>query len=225
MTPDMFGKILTSEPGTAVPTPIKLLIAVLVGFLLAGVYLYTHGGRRFRQSFIQSIPLLTVIAAGVTIVIGDNLVRAFGLIGAVAIVRFRTAIRNTRDMTYIFLLIVLGMSCGLGRFWLVAALLSLYTAMALVMYRTNFAGGSVRRRSLLLTVDVENISNFQSFLKENFTSCFEQIRLQSVHSEKNRIRLEYRVVMAPATKPLNLLKQMISMNQGHFGEIKLEVAD
>jgi hypothetical protein len=46
--------------------------------------------------------------------IGDNLARSFGLVGAVSIIRFRVAVKPPMDMAFIFLIIVLGMACGLG---------------------------------------------------------------------------------------------------------------
>jgi len=223
--PDFLGKLLTSEPIEPARTALALSVALLAGIILSLVYLYTHRGRRYRQSFIQTIPLLTVIAAGVTILIGDNLARAFGLIGAVAIIRFRTAIRNPRDMTYVFLVIVMGMSCGLGQFWLVGLIMLVYVTIAVAMTRLDYGGDCISRRRYRLQVDVENMSDFQTFLRENLTGSFDQIRLESVGSAKGRFRLEYRVVLRHSVKPLNFAKQIVSMNQNHFKNFRIESLD
>ena len=66
---------------------------------------------------MHSIIYIGVVMAGAMMMISSNMVVAFGLLGAVSIVRFRTAVSNPIDMSYIFLGIVVGISCGLGFFF------------------------------------------------------------------------------------------------------------
>lgn len=97
----------------------SVLIALLVSFALGLVVTYTHRtsvpDRRVSASLQASLALLPVVAALVLLVIGDSLARAFSLVGALAIVRFRTRLRTTWDITFIFLALAAGIGCGVGK--------------------------------------------------------------------------------------------------------------
>jgi hypothetical protein len=91
-----------------------LLLAFLLGQVLAWTYMWTHVGVSYSRSYTQSLVLLTMIVALVMLVIGDNLVTAFGLIGALAIIRFRNVLKSTRDLVFVFICLVVGMATGSG---------------------------------------------------------------------------------------------------------------
>ena len=74
-----------------------LLLAFLLAQCAAWVYVYTHMGLSYSKAFVQSIILLSIIVSMGMMVIGNNIVVAFGLIGAFAIVRFRNVLKDTRD--------------------------------------------------------------------------------------------------------------------------------
>lgn len=94
---------------------LSLLAAFVIGQLVAWVYIRTHSGVSYSRSFAQSLVLLTIIASLVMFVIGNSIVAAFGLIGALAIIRFRNVLKDTRDTVFIFLTLVLGMAIGSQR--------------------------------------------------------------------------------------------------------------
>ncbi len=94
---------------------LALLSAFVIGQFVAFVYVRTHAGVSYSRAFAQSLVLLTVIAALVMSVIGNSIVAAFGLIGALAIIRFRNVLKDTRDTAFIFLTLVLGMAIGSQR--------------------------------------------------------------------------------------------------------------
>ncbi|MEM6566867.1 MAG: DUF4956 domain-containing protein [Planctomycetota bacterium] len=93
----------------------SLLIAAFIGLGVAWVYLKTHHGLSYSRGFTQSLVVLTMAAALLIFVIGDSLVTAFGLLGALAIVRFRNVLKDTRDTVFVFLALVLGMAVGTQR--------------------------------------------------------------------------------------------------------------
>ncbi|MDA1264807.1 MAG: DUF4956 domain-containing protein [Planctomycetota bacterium] len=94
---------------------ISLLLAFAIGQVIAIVYARTHHGLSYSRSFTQSLVLLVIIAALVMFVIGDDVVAAFGLIGALAIIRFRNVLKDTRDTAFVFMSLVLGMAVGAER--------------------------------------------------------------------------------------------------------------
>lgn len=91
---------------------LSLLLAFVLGQVLAWVYYFTHSGLSYSKTFVQSLVVVTVVVALIMVVIGNNIVRAFGLMGALAIIRFRNVVKDTRDMVFIFCTLVVGMAAG-----------------------------------------------------------------------------------------------------------------
>lgn len=94
--------------------------AVITGFLFLS-YRLSHSGSIYSAKFNVSLVALTVITTTVMIVIGNNLALSLGMVGALSIVRFRTAIKDSRDTVYIFWAIVVGICCGSGDYLIAAA--------------------------------------------------------------------------------------------------------
>lgn len=105
-------------PGTPAMTLEGVLLALLMAFILgqgiAWCYVWTHHGVSYSRNFAQALILVCLIVAMVMSVIGTNLVAAFGLLGALSIIRFRTPVRDTRDTAFIFLSLACGMAVGMG---------------------------------------------------------------------------------------------------------------
>lgn len=95
---------------------LALLLAFVIGQTVAWIYIWTHSGLSYSRSFSQSLVMLTIIATMVMYVIGNNVVAAFGLMGALAIIRFRNVLKDTRDTAFVFMSLVLGMATGSQRF-------------------------------------------------------------------------------------------------------------
>ena len=94
----------------------------MAGFIVAGVYVVGMGRKRGDAATLPTtLVLLTVVIAIVTMVIGSNLARAFGVVGALSIVRFRTIVEDTRDTAFVIFAVVIGMAIGAG-YALLAAL-------------------------------------------------------------------------------------------------------
>ena len=93
---------------------LNLFVALLCGLIISVVYRFVYNGPSYSANFVNSITLLTLITALVIMVIGNNLARAFGLVGAMSIIRFRTAVRDTLDIVFIFYSLAIGMACGVG---------------------------------------------------------------------------------------------------------------
>jgi hypothetical protein len=108
----------------------RLVMAFLLGVLVAQIYRRTTGagpGPAFRVTLV----LLTILITAVTQVIGDNVARAFSLVGALSIVRFRTVVRDTRDTAFVIFAVTVGMAMGAGDLWVaLLALLVVGTAAA-----------------------------------------------------------------------------------------------
>lgn len=95
---------------------LSLVLAFVLGQVIAWVYYVTHSGLSYSRSYVQALILITVVIAMVMTVIGNNIITAVGLMGALAIVRFRNIIKDTRDIAFIFCSLVVGMAAGSHRY-------------------------------------------------------------------------------------------------------------
>lgn len=93
---------------------LRLLAAFIIGCFIYLSYMISHEGSIYSRKFNVSLVALTLITTIVMIVIGNNIALSLGMVGALSIVRFRTAIKDSRDTIYIFWTIVVGICCGAG---------------------------------------------------------------------------------------------------------------
>jgi len=92
---------------------LSISIAFCLGQLIAGVYVATFRGLSYSRSFVQAIPLGAVITSMLMLAIGDSIAAGIGLAGGLSIVRFRTTMRDPRDMVFVFGGLGVGIACGL----------------------------------------------------------------------------------------------------------------
>ena len=106
---------MMETPLSAATMGARLGIAAALGLIVAVVYRLSHGRlARDSRTLVGTLVLLTVLLAMVTMVIGDSVARAFGLVGALSIVRFRTVVDDTRDTAFVIFAVVVGMAVGTG---------------------------------------------------------------------------------------------------------------
>jgi hypothetical protein len=143
MTINQLWKILEGTPltgGWFTPENVilSLLLAFVLGQVIAWVYYFTHSGLSYSKTYVQSLILVTVVVAMVMAVIGDNIIRAFGLMGALALVRFRNVVKDTRDIVFIFCSLVVGMAAGSQRYAIAVIGTAILSIIALYLYLTGF---------------------------------------------------------------------------------------
>ena len=95
---------------------IRVLVAAALGLVIFFSYWISHAGTIYSQKFNVTLVTLTVLTATVMMVIGSSIALSLGMVGALSIVRFRTAIKDARDTTYIFWAIICGICCGVAQF-------------------------------------------------------------------------------------------------------------
>src|SRR5687767_15799272 len=121
------------------PTPppaivlLRLVAALALGALVALVYRLTRTVSDDARSFTGTLVLLSILIAMVTQVIGDNVARAFSLVGALSIVRFRTVVRDTQDTAFVIFAVGVGMAVGAGYPWLAVAGIAVVAIAAFAM--------------------------------------------------------------------------------------------
>lgn len=140
---------LALTPGDIV---LSLLLALGLSFVVAMVYRFSLGARLAEPSLQLSFVVLAMVGAMVMLVIGDNLARAFSLVGALAIVRFRTRLRSPWDISFVFLALSVGIACGV-MVYKVAIIGTAMISLAIVALNV-LPIGSVRQPVYALRFDV-----------------------------------------------------------------------
>lgn len=124
---------------------LHILVASLLGIVIYISYYFTHAGGVYSKKFNVSLVMLTVLTATVMTVIGNNIALSLGMVGALSIVRFRTAIKDSRDTTYIFWTIIVGICCGVGDY-------TVATAGSFVVFLLMLALGRVKNDNRILLI-------------------------------------------------------------------------
>lgn len=97
---------------------VRLALALVFGGGVAVVYRFSHGREKDNGlALTTTLVLLSVLIAMVSMVIGDSVARAFSLVGALSIVRFRTVVEDTRDTAFVIFSVIVGMAAGAGLYW------------------------------------------------------------------------------------------------------------
>lgn len=96
---------------------LNLGVATFIGVCIYVSYYISHIGTVYSKKFNVSLVMLTILTAMVMTVIGNNVALSLGMVGALSIVRFRTAIKDSRDTAYIFWTIIVGICCGVSDYF------------------------------------------------------------------------------------------------------------
>jgi uncharacterized membrane protein YhiD involved in acid resistance len=132
--PELFRQsLLDFEAIPPVVVLVRLLAALLLGGVVGLIYRTSRSSSEVAPTFTATLVLLSILIAMVTQVIGDNVARAFSLVGALSIVRFRTVVRDTQDTAFVIFAVAVGMAVGAGYPWLAVAGLVVVAIAAFAM--------------------------------------------------------------------------------------------
>ncbi|MFG1780401.1 DUF4956 domain-containing protein [Micromonospora sp. NPDC049048] len=160
---------------------IALSLSFLLSTAIGWVYRFTHRNISYSQSYVQTLVILGMLISLIMLVVGSNIARAFALVGALSVVRFRNAIKETRDVGFIFLVMGVGMACG-TRFYTLAVVAAVAIGLViLVMYRFNWFASQVQRQVVKVQVppDGDHTEAIQDVLIRH-TSEFELVSMETI---------------------------------------------
>lgn len=165
---------------------LNISMAAVLGFLIFISYFITHRGTIYSKKFNASLVVLTVLTGTVMTVIGNNIALSLGMVGALSIVRFRTAIKDSRDTVYIFWTIIVGICCGVGDF-MVAVVGSIITFIVL------FILGAIKNDNRMLII-IRGARNKQSIVTGYIFKTFKNKAILRVkNTTENTMELIYEV--------------------------------
>jgi hypothetical protein len=187
---------------------VRLIIAALLGSVVAWIYRRTRKSTDLIASFPTTLVLLAILIAMVTQVIGDNVARAFSLVGALSIVRFRTVVRDTQDTAYVIFSVVVGMAVGAQNHWVGIVGLVVVGAAAFVMMRRSDAAPDAQP-AFLLTLRLAIGHDLDALLQ--VLDRFVQARdLLSIATAKQGVSIDvtYETRLRPHASPNELVKTL-----------------
>jgi len=133
----------TLQNNTENPTIQGVLFTVLCAFLLSSMLAFTYSRTSRTVSrpdhFIQAMMLISVVAATVMLAIGDSLARGLGMLGALAIIRFRTTLRDPRNMAFMFAALATGIASGVLGFMIAIVGTTTFCLMAVILRFSPFS--------------------------------------------------------------------------------------
>ncbi len=127
---------------------INIILSFFLGLFISYIYKITHKGMSYSQSFMITNIFIALIVCMVIMIIGNNIARAFALVGALSIIRFRTVIKDTKDIAYIFWSLASGMAAGTGSYFIAIIGSIIISIVAIVLFKTNY--GSIYKSEFLL---------------------------------------------------------------------------
>lgn len=187
---DIFNQTGNAPVLNSLPTIIiNLLLAAVLGIVIAKTYKTTHRGISYSMSYAFSIVLITIIVAFVMMVIGTNVARAFTLLGAFTLIRFRTAVKDPKDTAFIFLALVAGLAVGATDYTLAITGTIVICLVALVLNSVNFGSLLKLEQVMYLTVDPKVVD--QKDLEVVLRSVFRDITIINVNYNEMKKKLQY----------------------------------
>jgi hypothetical protein len=209
--PEFLRTAFASQPIAPQDVALRLIAALLLGLLVAWIYRRTRPEGDIAESFPGTLVLLSVLIAMVTQVIGDNIARAFSLVGALSIVRFRTVVRDTQDTAFVIFAVVVGMAVGASALW-VAGLGLVIVAAAAFLMRLRGASGAVSEgpAPYLLHVRLGLGHDVEALLAGTLETHLAARRLQSMNTAKQGLSIDvtYGVALRKAASAEALVKAL-----------------
>ncbi|MEH1011802.1 DUF4956 domain-containing protein [Micromonospora sp. CPCC 206060] len=193
---------------------IALSLSFLLSAVIGWVYRATHRNVSYSQSYVQTLIILGMLISLIMLVVGSNIARAFALVGALSVVRFRNAIKETRDVGFIFLVMGVGMACG-TRFYTLAVVAAVAISLIiLVMYRFNWFALNVQRQ--VVKVQVPAGANHTADIRDvlvRYTTEFELVSMESIRAGA-LTELMYTVRLKKGGEPGDLITALGERNSG-----------
>jgi hypothetical protein len=202
-------------PIQPIPSPDPPTIALILGgsmalaIAVAWIYKGTHRGLSYSQSFQFSLVIIGMLGSAVMMVARVSLINALGLFGVFALVRFRTIVKDTKDMAYILWVLVLGVAMGTQQYALAVLTMATVGIVIVVLTRLNF-GLATRHESVvrLITSPQEDDSLDTAALEHVLRDLTDTFTLLSAHVHGTRTEVSYGIRPKRGTSPLAVVERL-----------------
>lgn len=183
-------------------------LSVWVGLL----YRWTHKGVNYNQGYVQTLVVMWGIIAMIMLIVGSDVAKAFTMMGAFSIIRFRNNMKETRDIGFIFLVMAIGMAMG-TKLYLLAALGALVmSAIIYGMYRFDWFAEKRKGRILTIRIAPKKFEDglFDEIFEEYWVKA-EFLGYEGVKKE-NLIQVSFGVSLGEETKVSEFISALQEKN-------------
>lgn len=207
--PEWLNQTLSGQSDlSATEMAVRLVVALFCGLLVAVILQLVRPRNAIAPTFPATLVLLTILCAMLPQIIGENVAWAFGLVGALSIVRFRTVIEDTKDISFVIFAVLVGMAVGAGRLQVAAIGIPIVGFAAFLMKPRGDAASFGARSTLSIRVGVgrkpEEVVRpvFETYLKRfNLVSG-------SVGRQGTTLDLKYDIQLRPEIEPTDLIDEL-----------------
>lgn len=169
----IFETAVTDTTITATTLLLALIVSFSLGVFMSIVYMNTNKNKGYSQDFAITLVILPAVVTVIILLVGTNVARAFSLAGAFSIIRFRSALENPKDITYVLFSMAIGLACGMGYLAYATITAIMICIVLTVIELSNFGYPKTTNKLLKITIpenlDYEN--TFESILKK-YTNSF-----------------------------------------------------
>lgn len=173
----------------------NLLVAFISGFIISAVYRMAGKGPNYSINYLNSLIILSMITCVIIMIIGNNLARAFGLVGAMSIIRFRTAVKDILDIIFIFFALAVGMAAGVSLHFVAVSSAVLIGIVFIMLSKLDFI--YPKRKEILVQFTFESFgSEKKPYLPlfKKYCRNYDLINVKSM-GENALLELSYYVYM------------------------------
>jgi uncharacterized membrane protein YhiD involved in acid resistance len=207
---ERYGDLSTSF--TLLDVAMVFFLSFVLSLCVGWVYRATHRGVSYSQTYVHTLVLFGTVVAFIMLIIGSNIARAFTLVGALSIVRFRHAVKESRDIAFVFMVMAVGMACG-TRFYMLAAFGTICLSGAvLLMTKLDMFAKVIRERILIVRVPSE--LKYDAVFAEVFRSFLDEFSLISLETvgEGQFQEAVYSVVLRPRAEADRFIEAVRAAN-------------
>ncbi len=186
--------------------------ALLLGWVISMVYLRTHKAESYSSGFTVSLIILPAIISVIIMLIGNNIARAFSLAGAFSLIRFRSSPGDSKDITYVFFTLAVGLGCGMGYLAFAAVVTVVMSLVMILLHRTNFAVKEKNNMQLKITIPEDlNYSGLFDEILDQYTTDWELLRVKTTDFG-TLFQLEYAINLKSKTDSKKFIDELRCRN-------------
>ncbi|UCE06654.1 MAG: DUF4956 domain-containing protein [bacterium] len=187
---------------------LSFLLAFLLSSIIAMIYERTFQGLSYSRGLVQSMILGSIVSCLLMIAIGDNIARGIGIVGSLAIIRFRTNLRDPRDLVFLFASLGIGVASGVQSYATAVIGTIIFCLVVFILYISPF--GTRRKHDGLVRFQIPSgfgASAEVTNIMQNYTKNFVLVAMRSV-AQGQVVDYAYQVKLSHSSDNIILINQL-----------------
>jgi uncharacterized membrane protein YhiD involved in acid resistance len=206
---------------------LSMLCAYLMGHGISGLYTWMRRGQDYSRSFAQSLVLGGIVGAMIMLAIGNSLARGVGIFGALALIRFRTNLRDPLDMIFIFAAFASGIAAGAGNIAAGMVGTIIFAVVIMVTHAAGTTSGQLEAELRVRLADTAEAERAVLDLLKTHAVGYALLKRRTISpgKEKAEARLAYRVILKDSDDEPTLMRALAAVPGLHEAAMSLDGAN